>query len=318
MCSVEPGQKLDGYIIECVLANGGMATVCRGKEMGSGRKVAIKVPHIEAESDVAFFERFRREEEIGRKLEHPGVAKVFGDGARSRVYIVTEWAEGKPLRTLMHEQGKLPAERAIRIALRICEAVAYIHKHGVIHRDLKPDNIIVDANDNIKLIDFGIASNAGSRRLTFGKLSATMGTPDYISPEQVKGKRGDARSDLYAIGVMLYEMLTGKAPFEGPNSLAIMNARLLRDAVPPREIEQSISPQLQRVIRHAMERNPDKRYANAGELAYDLTHLEAVSVEETVNVRDGRPWPCGAISYVPLALIPILIFTLLMLVAKLP
>ena len=110
-----------------------------------------------------------------------------------------------------------------------CNALDYIHKNGVVHRDLKPENIMVDEQDNIKLIDFGIAANVGSRRLTFAKLSQTMGTPDYISPEQVRGKRGDARSDLYALGVMLYEMLTGKVPFTGPNAFVIMNDRLLNN-----------------------------------------------------------------------------------------
>ena len=117
----------------------------------------------------------------------------------------------------------------MRITTRICDALDYIHKHGVVHRDLKPENIMVDEQDNIKLIDFGIAANVGSRRLTFAKLSQTMGTPDYISPEQVNGKRGDARSDIYAVGVMLYEMLTGKVPFTGPNAFVIMNDRLLNN-----------------------------------------------------------------------------------------
>src|ERR1019366_8699919 len=122
---------------------------------------------------------------------------------------------------------KLPAERAIRITISLCNALDYIHSQGVVHRDLKPENIMVDAEDHVKLIDFGIAANAGSRRLTFAKLTQAMGTPDYISPEQVKAKRGDARSDVYALGVMLYEMLTGEVPFHGPNPFVIMNERLL-------------------------------------------------------------------------------------------
>ena len=134
-------------------------------------------------------------------------------------------------------EGKLPPERAVKIALGIAEALEYIHTHGVVHRDLKPENIMLDAEDHIKLIDFGIAANVGSRRLTFAKFSQTMGTPDYISPEQVKGKRGDARSDIYALGVMLYEMLTGKVPFSGANAFIIMNDRLLNNPMPPREID---------------------------------------------------------------------------------
>lgn len=322
MCSVQPGQQLDHYLIERVIAHSGMATNFRGKDLRTGRQVAIKVPHMEAESDVAFFERFRREEEIGQKLEHPGIVKVFRDDDRSRIYIVMEWAEGKPLRTLLNEVHKLPVDRAVRITLRICAALEYIHSHGIVHRDLKPENIIVDADDSIKLIDFGIAGNAGSRRLTFGKLSNTMGTPDYISPEQVKGKRGDARSDLFALGVMLYEMLTGRAPFEGSNPLAIMNDRLLNDPVPPRKIDWTISPQLQRIIFHAMERNPDKRYASAKDLANDLEHQDEVGVTDNPGMhkatRRHSSWRQDILSYAPLGLIPILIFTLLFYVARHP
>ncbi|PYT20408.1 MAG: serine/threonine protein kinase, partial [Acidobacteria bacterium] len=131
--------------------------------------------------------------------------KVFGDENRSRVYMVMEWLEGRLLRHIMREQGKLPQERAIRIAIAICDVLDYIHRHGVVHRDLKPENIMLDSEDHVKLIDFGIAGLAGARRLTFGKLSQVMGTPDYISPEQVKGKRGDGRTDIYSLGIILYE-----------------------------------------------------------------------------------------------------------------
>src|SRR5208282_1660022 len=124
------------------------------------------------------------ESDIGSKLDHPGVMKVFVDDYRERVYMVMEWVEGKLLRRAMSGQAKFPPERAVKIALRILDALGYIHGRGVVHRDLKPENIMIDADDNIKLIDFGIAANAGARRITFAKLSNTMGTPDYISPEQ--------------------------------------------------------------------------------------------------------------------------------------
>src|SRR5437660_12787750 len=151
--------------------------------------------------------------------------------------MVKEWVAGRLLRKRLNEEKKLPPDRARRITLHVLDALDYIHAHGVVHRDLKPENIMVDANDNIKLIDFGIASNAASRRITFAKLSQTMCTPDYISPEQVKGKRGDAHSDVYATGIMLYEMLTGKVPFYGPNPFVIMNDRLLNIPDPAREVE---------------------------------------------------------------------------------
>ncbi len=320
MTPVHPGDQLDHYRIESLAARSGMASIFRGTDLHTGRQVAIKVPHPEMESDPVFFERFHREEEIGKKLDHPGVMKVITEDGRSQLYMVMEWVEGRLLRQILNEQGKLPAPRAVRIALRISDALDYIHSHGVIHRDLKPENVMVDAEDGIKLIDFGIAAKTGARRLTFAKLSQTMGTPDYISPEQVKGKRGDGRSDLYALGVMLYEMLTGKVPFRGSNAFLIMNDRLLNNPIPPREIDPEISPQLQEIIYRALERDPEKRYASAREFALDLEHPDQVGVAERPELRDWKrrrsPWPRKILFYVMLALIPVIIFALLLYVAR--
>ena len=297
-----------------------MASIFRGTDVRNGRQVAIKVPHPEVESDPALFDRFRREEDIGAKLDHPGVMKVFADEERSRVYMVMEWVEGRLLRKILDEEHKLPPERAVQLSVRILNALEYIHSRGVAHRDLKPENVMVDDGDNIKLIDFGIAANAKSRRLTFAKLSQTMGTPDYISPEQVNGKRGDARCDIYALGVMLYEMVTGRVPFTGENAFLIMNDRLLNNPLPPREIDASITAQLQEIIYRALERNPKNRYASARDFASDLQHQEKVGVAERPelhNWKDRRtPWGRKILFYVALALLPVVIFALLLYVAK--
>ena len=297
-----------------------MASIFKGTDLRTGRLVAIKVPHPEMESDPIFFDRFHREEEIGKLLDHPGVMKVFPDDDRSQIYMVMEWVEGKLLRQILNDQKNLPTERAVKIALGICDALSYIHQHGVVHRDLKPENIMVDADDRIKLIDFGIASQAGARRLTFAKLSQVMGTPEYISPEQVKGKRGDGRSDIYALGVMLYEMLTGKAPFQGPNPFAIMNDRLMNNPIPPREIDPTISPELQEIIYRAIERDPKNRYASAHEMALDLQHPEKVGVSERPELHDWKkrrtPWLRRILFYIMLALIPIVVFGLMFLFVR--
>jgi len=320
MTNLEPGTQLDHYRIDKNVATSGMASIFHATDLRDGREVAIKVPHPEMESDTVLFERFRREEQIGRTMDHPGVMKVYDGGEHTRVYMVMEWVHGRLLRQVLNETPKLPIERAVKIALGICDALEYIHTHGVVHRDLKPENIMVDEQDNIKLIDFGIAGNAGARRLTFANFSQTLGTPDYISPEQVKGKRGDARSDLFALGVIFYEMLTGKVPYTGANPFAVMNDRLLNSPVPPREINPEISPQLQEIVYRALERDPRNRYASAHQFKLDLQHPENVGVAERTEEKKWKKrrsaWPGKLLFYAILVLIPVLILGLMIYVAR--
>jgi serine/threonine-protein kinase len=318
--TLRPGDTLDGYELGDVVATSGMATVFRARDLKSGLQVAIKVPHPEVESDPTMFDRFRREEEIGTRIDHPGVMKVFANPDRSQVYMVMEWLDGRLLRQVLNEEKRLPAERAAKLMIGICEALDHVHTNGVAHRDLKPENIMVDDGDEIHLIDFGIAASAGARRLTFAHFSQSMGTPDYISPEQVRGKRGDGRSDIYSLGVMLYEMLTGVVPFTGANPFAVMNDRLLNQPVPPREIDPSITPQMQEIVYRAMEREPKNRYASAREMAHDLRHPEEVGVATRPDAEQWKlrrsPERRRMYLYAGLALIPIVLFGLLLLVAR--
>jgi len=320
MRSAEAGTELDHYTLNELIARSNTASIFSGMDLRTGRQVAVKIPHPEVEGDLLFYNRFRREQDITEKLDHPGVAKAFPDAERSRVYIAMELAQGRSLRHILSEHGKLPAERAVKVAVGICDALEYIHAQGVVHRDLKPENIIVDDHDRIKLIDFGIASQAGARRLTFGKLSQVMGTPDYISPEQVKGKRGDRRSDIYALGVILYEMLTGKTPFHGKNAFVIMQSRLINDPIPPREADPTVTPEHEEIIYRALARDPKKRYASARNLADDLLHPEGVAVahdrEIAVWYQQRTPPTRVALFYGMLAAIPMVIFALLILVAR--
>jgi serine/threonine protein kinase len=320
MSEFHPGDQLDHYRIDGLVARSGMASIFRGTDVRDGRAVAIKIPHAEMEADPVLYDRFKREEEIGKKLSHPGVVRVFNDEDRSRRYMVLEWVDGRLLRQILNGQKPLPTERAIRITRALCDALGYIHSQGVVHRDLKPENIMIGPDDQVKLIDFGIAANAGSRRLTFAKLTEAMGTPDYISPEQVKGKRGDARSDVYSLGIMFYEMLTGKVPFNGPNPFVIMNERLLNDPIPPREVNPEISPQLQEIIYRALERDPSKRYPNAHEFALDLEHPEKVGVADRAEMKNWKqrrsPVARQIMFYVMLALIPVVVFGLMLFIAN--
>jgi len=246
--------------------------------------------------------------------------KTFNGEQRSQVYMVIEWVEGRLLRVILNQEGRLPIDRAIRLTLAICDALDYMHKRGVVHRDLKPENIMVDDQDHIKLIDFGIAMKEDARRLTFVNMSATLGTPDYISPEQVKGQRGDQRSDIYALGIMLYEMLTGETPFSGPNPLAVLNARVLNDPKPPRKLRPEIPPELQEIIYRALERDPRHRYATALEMAWELEHQEQVGVEEEgrrpLRLKQGLPGGRRLLLYAAMAMLPLALFGLMLLLAR--
>jgi serine/threonine-protein kinase len=315
MTPLHPGDRLDHYIIDETVARGGMATIFRGRDMRTGVTVALKVPHPESECDPVMFDRFRRETQIGEQIDHPGVVKVYRQDRRCRLYMAAEWIDGKALREILNAEKKLSVERALRLAIGICDALEHIHANGIVHRDLKPDNVMVFPDDGIKLIDFGLASQARARRLTFGKFSRLMGTADYISPEQVRGKRGDARSDIYALGVMLYEMLAGRSPWEGENPFTILNERTLRDPAPLRSLNGDVPEAVEAIVNKAIRRDPTQRYSSAGEFMRALKEpgrAETAAPEPASDsgVQPKRSW------MISLAMIPVSIFLMLLYAAS--
>jgi len=285
----------------------------------TNRTVALLIPNPEIEADPVLSERFQREEEMDKALNHPGLIKLIEKHGREpgsgHSYLVREWFDGISLRELM-AKGKLAPERAIRITASICEIADYVHSHSIVLRDLEPDHILVGENDLVKLIHVGVTSKLGARRLTFTKLSQVIGASRYISPEELLGKRSDVRSDVYSIGLMLYEMVMGQPAFPAPR----IEDRLTSYPIPPRELDPGISPQLQEVIYRALERDPQNRYASAREFARDLTHLDQVGVTDRLEFRQWREQQNSPIRkfaiYVALALIPIAIFGLMLYFAK--
>jgi len=320
---IDAGAILDHYRLDDVVAHSGMGTLYRATDLRDGRQVAVKIPKPEMEADPVLLERFRREQEIGQLLDHPGIVKTRDGEERSRLYMVQEWVDGRLLRTVMNEERPLGIERATRLTLAICDALDAMHKMGIVHRDLKPENVMVGSDDRIKIIDFGIAMKEDARRITHVGMSPMLGTQDYISPEQVQGKRGDQRSDIYELGIMFYEMLTGTVPFTGSNPLAVMNDRLVKEPPPPSELNAEITPELEEIVFRALEKEPRNRYATASEMALELENQDRVGVTERARpTRKPIKKPLlqrvnkRMILYACLALVPLVLFGLMLALAK--
>ncbi len=270
MREVSVGETLDQYRLTEVIARSGMASIFKGIDTESGQTVAIKVPYLQFESDVIFYGRFQREEEVVRRLDHRNIIRVLSPHHKSRMYIAMEFVDGVSLRELLRNQRPMPVEKALDYVSQICEALVYMHGRRVVHRDLKPENILVTSDGTVKIMDFGIALDESARRLTWSGLSSTIGTPDYMAPEQVSGRRGDARTDIYSLGVILYEALTGNLPYSASNVYNVMRAKASEDPQPPRAFQPDLDPRLEEIILHAIERNPRNRYASAAEMLSDL------------------------------------------------
>lgn len=279
----------DRFEIVEVISRSGMASIFKALDRFGGGEgssyVALKVPFMQYESDPAFYSRFQREEEIGLALEHPFILKFVqvDPKNKSRPYIAMELLTGKTLDELMREQKPMAVSQAVDLVAKICDALAYMHEKDITHRDLKPANIMICEDGSLRIMDFGIAKAAGMRRVTFTGFSPSMGTPDYMAPEQVKGRRGDQRTDIYSLGAILYELVTGHTPFEGQNPFLLMQARITGDPEAPSNFNKDITPQLEEIILHAMEREPRNRYANAKEMADDLRNPDRVTLTGRVD-----------------------------------
>ena len=292
MSELTPGQTLDQYELLDIIARSGMATVFRARDAVDDRIVALKVPHFQYASDIVFHQRFLREEQIGLRLDHPGIIKIFRPREKSRLYLVMEYVEGELLSGRLLRERPFPIRTAVNFALQIADVLVYLHDRNVVHRDLKPENVMIQRAERIKLMDFGIAMDASLRKMTWSGLSQSMGTPDYMAPEQIKGQRGSVRTDIYSAGVILFEMLTGAVPFSGDNVYAAMRAKMMDNPVPPRGLRPDVTPELEEIVLHAIERDPDERFHSAAELLDALAHPENVVVTD----RASRHRPASRLS----------------------
>lgn len=280
------GDQFDHFQIQAHMAQGGMSDVYRAFDLVNRREVVIKVPDQTMLGDPAQFERFQRELDVMKTLDHPAILKGLGSGKYNRIpYLVTEFVDGQSLRSLIETAAPLPPEQAVSLARKIADGMAYCHKNDVIHRDLKPENILITAAGQPVVMDFGLALTKGSHRVTYSNLSATMGTPDYMSPEQIEGQRGDQRSDIYALGTILYELLCGKVPFSGDSNMAIMAQHLNGTAQRLDRVNPSIPSELAAIVATCLARDPAQRFADMTALMDAFDHPETVdqSVLEKVS-----------------------------------
>ena len=286
-----PGTQVDHYEIIRQLGHGGMSRVFLARDLHNQQSVVLKFPNDDLIGNIGVFERYKREAEIGNRINHPHVQRTLNiDEKRSDEYLVMEYIEGRNLREVLEDYPgqRLPIPEALRLILQVCDALEYCHEHGVFHRDIKPENIMVEADDNIKIIDFGVALLEGARRVTWRGLTGTVGTPDYMSPEQLKGERGLAGSDVYAVGIVLYEMVCGRTPFDGENVFAVMNQHITQDPPSILDYNPELSLELATVIMKAIRRDPEKRYHTMKDLQHELLHLNKV---EPVPYEPEAPQP---------------------------
>ena len=258
------------YELNHLIARGGMAEVYRAHDRLLARPVAVKVLFPELSVDRSFVERFRREAQAAANLSNPNIVPVFDWGEDSGTYfIVMEFIDGRPLSAILKTAGPLSAERTADIGTHVAAALGYAHKHGVIHRDVKPGNVLITDEGQVKVTDFGIARAINTEE-SLTQTGAVMGTATYFSPEQAEGMGVDSRSDIYSLGVVLFEMVTGRAPFLGDTPVAVASKHVRDHPPAPREINPSVPPSFEAIILKAMAKDPDHRYATAEDLRADL------------------------------------------------
>ena len=264
MQRLERDTLVDGrYRILRRLGSGGMADVYCAEDEQLGRRVAVKVLHRRFAEDAQFVERFRREASSAAGLQHPNIVGIFDRGEwDGTYYIAMEFVEGRTLKDIVREKGPAPPEAAVDITLQILRAARFAHNRGVVHRDIKPHNVLIDPDGRVRVADFGIA-RAGTSDMT--ETGSIMGTAQYLSPEQAQGRAVDARSDLYSIGIVLYELLTGRVPFDADSPVTVALMQVNEPPPPPRAIVPEIPPSLEAVVLRALEKDPARRFADADE-----------------------------------------------------
>jgi serine/threonine-protein kinase len=287
-----PRHLSDRYELGDILGFGGMSEVHLARDMRLHRDVAVKVLRADLARDPSFYLRFRREAQNAAALNHPAIVAVYDTGeaetpAGPLPYIVMEYVNGVTLRDIVHTEGPMPPKRAIEVIADACQALNFSHQNGIIHRDVKPANIMISTTNAVKVMDFGIARALADGGNSVTQTAAVIGTAQYLSPEQARGESVDARSDVYSLGCVLYEMLTGEPPFTGDSPVAVAYQHVREDPIPPSERHEGISADLDAVVLKALAKNPENRYQTAAEMRADLVRVHNGEPPEAPKVLTG-------------------------------
>lgn len=269
--TTEPRLLGGRYEIGEVVGYGGMAEVHRGRDLRLGRDVAVKLLRADLSRDESFLIRFQREAQNSASLNHPNIVAVFDTGEDAGIpYMVMEFVNGRTLKEVLLAEGRFDPATACEVVADMCSALDFSHKHHIIHRDVKPGNVMLSDTNQVKVMDFGIARALASGQATMTQTSAVIGTAQYLSPEQARGETVDARSDVYAVGCVLYELLVGHPPFTGDNPVSVAYQHVREEARPPSELNPNVPDSVDAVIMKALAKNPENRYHSAGEMREDL------------------------------------------------
>src|SRR5437764_1677254 len=284
------------YQLGEVIGHGGMAEVHRGRDVRMGREVAIKLLRPDLARDPSFQGRFRREAQAAAALSHPAIVAVYDTGEDHHdgvvtPYIVMEYVEGRTLRDVLATEGRLLPQRAMEITAQVCAALEQAHRAGIVHRDIKPGNVMLTSSGEVKVMDFGIARAVTGAAATMTQTAAVIGTAHYLSPEPARGEHVDARSDVYSTGCLLYELLTGGPPFSGDSAVAVAYQHVREEPVPPSRIEPDVSPALDAIVLKAMAKNRANRYQTAGEMRADIERALAGRPVEATPLLATDPAP---------------------------
>jgi serine/threonine-protein kinase len=316
------GDQFDRFQIQGHLAQGGMSEIYRAFDLVNRVEVALKLPEASMIGDPAQYERFQREIEVVSTLDHPAVLKGLDAGRFNRIpFLVTAYVEGDTLRKIIEKRAPIPLDETLALTRKVAEGMAYCHDHEVVHRDLKPENILVTAEGQPVIMDFGLALTKGAHRVTYSNLSATMGTPDYMAPEQIEGQRGDARTDIYALGTILFEMISGRVPFSGDSQLAVMAQHVQAQAPRLDRLCPGLPPAVAAIAARCLKKDPDQRFSDMRALIAALDQPETVDLSVLDEPHAGPAvaawWRSSAVRAVGLGLGLLVILVLMAYVLQL-